>query len=602
MADETAESIDERVPVVSETQRNDLGNFVAMKKLIDSFVEKAGGVKALAAFYKDMSAFTLTFNPMSTSQLEPHPPKFMLVLHATLELVKDRHPKDILLVLANTEYYTLWNCSEISDLLQCRLSRQWGNTDYWGDKIDINSHMLGDGVFLDAEGVQGMEALIAATWDKVKPKKTGPPPTPPAVEVQLSTLQLQLKSSREALAGREVEFNKVSLELHVQKGGTRENFVPPHPLSYVGMGGGGPPAPTAMDPIALITSPTIRDFFAQMVADQVTSQVATRMAALTTGGLPSSNTSAPTTINVAAQLTESKRQNFLRVEQIRPLFDTDEFDAAWKALDSDMAGKPTSYNMEFAQNHVREIVTADLGHNAQEPSRLFLTNASLFNFGTGAEGLSLEDFLGPKDKIGQSTAKFSLALMAVRNLYGTYFGSKMEIVMASYCCDITNLLLRHRGVPMRAMVFFVERTLAKLRQIGPCSHKLALQYMKETLKVDRTAQDFRDLLDQVSYGDVAKDLKKRDREEDDDAPGSLSVKVSRPKLSGGGASEGPSLRGPSPCYGWILKRCPGAVCTVAKNRRRGPNPHEWDAADDGTPAAKAFEKWVKANKSDWKKS
>ena len=72
MADETAESIDEGVPVVSETQRNDFGNFVAMKRLIDSFVEKAGGVNALAAFYKDMSAFTLTFNPMSTSQLEPH--------------------------------------------------------------------------------------------------------------------------------------------------------------------------------------------------------------------------------------------------------------------------------------------------------------------------------------------------------------------------------------------------------------------------------------------------------------------------------------------------------------------------------------------------
>ena len=117
--------------------------------------------------------------------------------------------------------------------------------------------------------------------------------------------------------------------------------------------------------------------------------------------------------------------------------------------------------------------------------------------------------------------------------------------------------------------------------------------MKETLKVDRTAQDFRDLLDQVSYGENQKESKKRDREEDDDPSRVLSPMSARKKSAGGGPTEGPPLSGPTPCYGWILRRCTGAVCTVAKNRRRGPNPHEWDAADDGTPAAKAFEKWVK---------
>ncbi len=588
------------VPVVSEAQRKDLGNLVAMKKAIDGL--KGQGLKALTDFYKELMSFTLTFNPGHSFDL--HPPKYLLVLHATLELVKDRNPKELLLVLANSEYYTLWVCSEINDLLLSRLSRQWGGTEFWGDEIDISSHMLGEAVFLDTEGVKGLDELMTTTYDKVKPKsKTSPVSTPAAVEVRLSTLQCRLNAANGVLVARELEFNKISLELHLAKGGTMANFVPPHPLSYIGLGVEGPPAPTAMDPIALLTSPSIRDFFTQMVTDQVTSQVATRMASLSAGGSSSSSSSAPTTINVAAQLTESKRQNFLRVEQIKPLFDTDEFEAAWKALDTDQAtGKPTSYNMEFAQNHVREIVTADLGHNAQEPARLFLTNASLFNFGTGAEGLSLEDFLGPKDKIGNSNSKFSLALMAVRNLYGTYFGSKMEIVMASYCCDVTNLLLRHPGVPIRAMVHFVERTLAKLRQIGPCSYKAALQYMKDTLKVDRTAQDFRDLLDQVSYGDNQKESKKRDREEDDDPSRILSPISARKKAAGGGPAEGPPLSGPSPCYGWILRRCPGAVCTVAKNRRRGPNPHEWDAADDGTPAAKAFEKWVKANKSDWKKS
>ena len=601
MADESdiITSTTDEFPVVSEAQRSDLGNLVAMKKVIDNL--KGSGQKALTDFYKELMAFTLTFK-LSVS-LDDNPPKYMLVLHATLELVKDRNPKELLLVLTNSEYYSMWECSEITDLQFCRLTRKWGSAEFWGDEVDMSSHMLGDAVFVDVEKVKGLEELMTTTWEKVRPKKPlSLLPTPPVVEVRISTLQLQLKTANEVLVARELEFNRVSLALHIAKGGTRETFVPPHPQSYVNMGGGGPPAPTAMDPVALLTSPTIRDFFTQMVADQVASQVAIRLASLSAGGPSSSSSSAPTTINVAAQLTESKRQNFLRVEQIKPLFDVDEFEAAWKALDTDLAtGKPTSYNMEFAQNHVREIVTADLGHNAQEPTRLFLTNASLFNFGTGAEGLSLDDFLGPKERIGNSSAKFTLALMAVRNLYGAYFGSKMEIVMAIYCCDVTNLLLRHQGVPIRAMVHFVERTLAKLRQIGPCSHKVALQHMKDTLKVDRTAQDFRDLLDQLMYGETQKESRKRDREEDDD-PTRLLSPTSRKKPAGGGPNEAPPLSGPIPCYGWILRRCSGAVCTVAKNRRRGPNPHEWDAADDGTPAARAFEKWVKTNKGDWKKN
>lgn len=55
----------------------------------------------------------------------------------------DISPNDILLVLANTEFYTLWESSEITDLQQCRIPRQWGNMAYWGDELDINFHKLG---------------------------------------------------------------------------------------------------------------------------------------------------------------------------------------------------------------------------------------------------------------------------------------------------------------------------------------------------------------------------------------------------------------------------------------------------------------------------
>jgi hypothetical protein len=206
-----------------------------MKKAIDN--SKGQGLKALTDFYKELMGFTLRFNP--SSSLDPHPPKYIVVLHTTLELVKDRNPKDLLLVLTNSEYYTMWECSEITDLLQCRLSRQWGSTDYWGDELDISSHMLAEAVFLNSEGVKEFDTLMTTTWEKVKPKKqTSPPPTPSAVEVRLNALQYQLRAQDEVLVAREIEFNKISLELHLAKGGTKETFVAPHPQSYVSFGVG----------------------------------------------------------------------------------------------------------------------------------------------------------------------------------------------------------------------------------------------------------------------------------------------------------------------------------------------------------------------------
>ncbi len=51
MADESESSTPptERVPEVSNTQRDDLGNLVAMKKAIDNL--KGQGLKALTDFY-----------------------------------------------------------------------------------------------------------------------------------------------------------------------------------------------------------------------------------------------------------------------------------------------------------------------------------------------------------------------------------------------------------------------------------------------------------------------------------------------------------------------------------------------------------------------
>ena len=71
----------------------------------------------------------------------------------------------------------------------------------------------------------------------------------------------------------------------------------------------------------------------------------------------------------------------------------------WKALDIDSTGVPSSYNMEYAQDYIRDILTTKQGRHAREPTSKFLQNASLFLFDT-AEGLALEHFLGPKEVIG----------------------------------------------------------------------------------------------------------------------------------------------------------------------------------------------------------
>ena len=55
--------------------------------------------------------------------------------------------------------------------------------------------------------------------------------------------------------------------------------------------------------------------------------------------------------------------------------------------------------MEHAAETFRRIITEKQGRWAREPSEKVLRNATFYLFNTGADGLALEHFLGPKEVI-----------------------------------------------------------------------------------------------------------------------------------------------------------------------------------------------------------
>ena len=124
-----------------------------------------------------------------------------------------------------------------------------------------------------------------------------------------------------------------------------------------------------------------------------------------------------TVVNVSSTQSEAKRQNLYRVQRIKGLFERGKFEVVWKALDIDSTGEPSSYNMENAQDYIRELLTTKQGRYAREPTVSFLKNVSLFLFDSGAEGLALEHFLGPKETIGGDWEQFATAWSIMTNLY-----------------------------------------------------------------------------------------------------------------------------------------------------------------------------------------
>ena len=196
------------------------------------------------------------------------------------------------------------------------------------------------------------------------------------------------------------------------------------------------------------------------------------------GGIPGMHASWPSTVvNVSSTQSETKRQNAYRVSRVRGLFEPGKFDKVWKALDVDSAGNTSSYNMEYSQDIIREILTRKQGRHAREPTTKFLLNASLFLFDS-AEGLALEHFLGPKEAIKGNWDEFARAWSIMTNLYGEYFGETLAAALRKYWFELFELHSEFESLAVEALVHLAQRTLSKLRQVGDRGSRSAGEYIR----------------------------------------------------------------------------------------------------------------------------
>jgi hypothetical protein len=315
-----------------------------------------------------------------------------------------------------------------------------------------------------------------------------------------------------------------------------------------------------------------------------------------------------TVVNVSSTQSEAKRQNLYRVQRIKGLFEQGKFNVVWKALDIDSMGDPSSYNMENAQDYIRELLTTKQGRYAREPTVTFLKNASLFLFDAGAEGLALEHFLGPKETIGGDWEQFATAWSIMTNLYGKYFGETLAAALRKYYFELFDLHHEYESLAVEALVHLAQRTLGRLRQIGERPRtSTPADYIRDVLCVDRTDQEFVDVLNREQFSGMTRSRGKRgrlekgrqnhpvnrDAPEDSDSDGSgRPGKIAKPK--GQPRPPAPKLLGPPPCYLWVAGKCAGATCSQPTTRtNKGPHPHAWDRRDKGTQGQTEFTAWVK---------
>jgi hypothetical protein len=294
-----------------------------------------------------------------------------------------------------------------------------------------------------------------------------------------------------------------------------------------------------------------------------------------------------------------------RVNRIVGLFEPGKFKAVWKPLDIDSKGEPSSYNMEFTQDHIRGLLTMKQGRHAREPTSKFLLNASLFLFDT-AEGLALEHFLGPKETIGADWDEFAKAWTIMTNLYGEYFGETLAAALRKYWFELFELHHEFGNLAVEALVHLAQRTLGKLRTVGDRDPRDAARFIRNVLCIDRADQEVIDMLHREQFsgkgrgtkrgkGDKGRLTHPADLDALDDTDSDESVITGKKaKVKGQKRPPAPRLLGPPPCYLWVAGKCAGTTCTLPLTRHnKSPHPHAFDKRDKGTLAQKDFQDWVK---------
>ncbi len=460
---------------------------------------------------------------------------------------------------------------------------------------------------------------------------------------KVKNLEAQLREEQELRASRDKEYVQMAYDFHVQKFGDDGNFVSPvpgvswkyAPLSLgIPAGGGGssgsgfgspvpggkvnplpPDASSAEEsgtssaqsstPISPLV-PTLSDAAQAQLLDARIRDALVRV--LTgPGGIPgfplagalSPPPFSPTiTVNTGTN-SELKKQNYKKVMAIKPLFDVAKFSQTWQALDVDATNRTTSFNMEHAADLFRRIITERQGRWAREPSEKFLRNATLFLFNTGADGLLLEHFLGPKEVIGDNWTMFEKATVNVTQAYKEYFGDDMKLALLEYFHSITAIHSQFEGIPIPALTHLAQVTLGKLREVKNGPRANVFYDVSAILKIDRDSPEVARMMHVESFGQRTKrsgalprhpaDITghQEDEDEEDEA---RARKRAKGKGSGQpGPPPPPTLKyGPPPCYRWVTGHCVGATCPVKPAKRMGPHPHAWNPRDVGTAAQKEF--------------
>ena len=368
------------------------------------------------------------------------------------------------------------------------------------------------------------------------------------------------------------------------------------------------PIPSESEPSTTQTSPAVSpsapidpaDAQAKLIEEAVTAAL-TKL--LTGGGgipgfplaaAPSAPSYIPTIMVNTGTNSELKKQNFKKVMAIKPLFDVAKFSQTWQALDIDSSGRTTSFNMEHAADLFRRIITAKQGRWAREPSEKFLRNATLFLFDTGADGLALEHFLGPREVIGNDWNMFEKATVNATQIYKEYFGDDMKLALLEYFHSLTAIHSRYEGIPVPAMTHLAQVTLGKLREVRIGSRQSVFFAVSEILRIDPDSPEVTHMMQAESYGrgGGAKRAAAASRHpadymghDDDDEEEEAARPPKRAKVPGPpGPPPAPILRfGPPPCYRWVTGKCLGNTCLVKATKRTGPHPHAWNKRDIGTP-------------------
>lgn len=637
---------------MTAAQMESFKNIHEVGGLIDAFAVKVPGTKALKAFYQLLLGKTFEYKE---SDGFPALPALALVFHKTSARLMLLQPKEIHMELATKENYSLWKVSALSAEKQSEVTRVWGPRGLWGGVTDFQLDVVfcEDLVYLTNPDVEELVDLLDTTRqtltakavkaaDALKAKSDAEKVQSTRAEAKkVTSLEAQLLEERALRALREGDYVQMAYDLHVQKFGDDGNFV--SPISGVtwqtGRGGstgsgrpaplpGTTPIPPPPDPSSEEGSaassaqssaplsphvPTLSDSAQNQLLDARIREAILRVFTGSAGipgfplaSMPSAPPFSPTiTVNTGTN-SELKKQNYKKVMAIKPLFDVAKFSQTWQALDVDATNKTTSFNMEHAADLFRRIITERQGRWAREPSEKFLRNATLFLFNTGADGLMLEHFLGPKEVIGENWTMFEKATVNVTQAYKEYFGDDMKLALLEYFHSLTAIHSQFEGIPVQALTHLAQVTLGKLREVENGPRNSVFYDVSAILRIDRDSPEVSRMMHAESFGLKGKrsgviprhpaDITGLLDDGDEEEAARLIKKVKARGSGQPGPPPPPTLKyGPPPCYRWVTGHCTGATCPVKPSKRTGPHPHAWNPRDVGTAAQKEFtkfcEKW-----------